>query len=193
MKDAPARPWTRATVRPQITTASSLCRCLPPSPVFRRASAGRSTRASGCRARCVPILRTAGRFPPRTSAETQLYAPVHRRRIQAFVASNRFGIKPGFEKDFEDMWAARDTSLADLPGFVNFQLLRREGSADDDGNTYVSYTTWDSAQAFNNWRGSENFKKSHSNRGGDKESPYSKMPKVVTFKTFLVTSAEGGM
>jgi len=112
---------------------------------------------------------------------------------EAFVASNRFGIKPGFEKDFEDMWAARDTSLADLPGFVNFQLLRREGSADDDGNTYVSYTTWDSAQAFNNWRGSENFKKSHSNRGGDKESPYSKMPKVVTFKTFLVTSAEGGM
>ena len=111
---------------------------------------------------------------------------------EAFVASNRFGIKPGFEKDFEDMWASRDSSLADLPGFVNFQLLRREGEV-DDGNTYVSYTTWENVQAFNNWRGSENFKRSHSNNRGDKESPYAKMPKVVTFKTFLVVSAEDGM
>merc|ERR1719161_2471343 len=39
---------------------------------------------------------------------------------EAFVASNRFGIKPGFEKDFEDMWSCRDSSLADLHGFKNF-------------------------------------------------------------------------
>lgn len=113
---------------------------------------------------------------------------------QAFVASNRFGIKPGFERDFEDLWAARDSSLADLPGFVNFQLLRREGSSDDDGNTYLSYTTWDSGKAFNNWRDSDNFKRSHANSGGgNKESPYAKMPKVVTFKNFLVTSDVDGM
>merc|ERR1712087_579549 len=111
---------------------------------------------------------------------------------EAFVASNRFGIKPGFERDFEDMWAARDSSLADLPGFVNFQLLRREGEV-DDGNTYVSYTTWKNVQAFNSWRNSENFKRSHSNSRGDKESPYAKMPKVVTFQTFLVVSADDGM
>jgi len=113
---------------------------------------------------------------------------------EAFVASNRFGIKPGFEKDFEDMWAGRDSSLADLPGFVNFQLLRRDGSSEDDGNTYVSYTTWDSLSAFNNWRESDNFKRSHSSSGGKpKESPYAKMPKVVTFKVFLVVSGEDGM
>jgi len=113
---------------------------------------------------------------------------------EAFVASNRFGIKPGFERDFEDLWAARDSSLADLPGFVNFQLLRREGPCDDDGNTYLSYTTWDSGKAFNNWRNSDNFKRSHANSGGgSKESPYAKMPKVVTFKTFLVASDENGM
>lgn len=111
---------------------------------------------------------------------------------EAFVASNRFGIKPGFERDFEDMWAARDSSLADLPGFVNFQLLRRAGEV-DDGNTYISYTTWESVQAFNNWRNSDNFKRSHSNNRGDKESPYAKMPKVVTFQTFLVVSADDGM
>jgi len=113
---------------------------------------------------------------------------------EAFVASNRFGIKPGSERDFEALWAARDSSLADLPGFVNFQLLRREGPSDDDGNTYLSYTTWDSGKAFNNWRDSDNFKRSHANSGGgSKESPYAKMPKVVTFKTFLVASDVDGM
>jgi len=114
---------------------------------------------------------------------------------EAFVASNRFGIKPGFEQDFEELWAARDSSLAELPGFVNFQLLRRDGSSEDDGNPYLSYTTWDSPKAFNNWRDSDNFKRSHSNSGGGekKESPYAKMPKVVTFKNFLVVSDEAGM
>jgi len=110
---------------------------------------------------------------------------------EAFVASNRFGIKPGFEKDFEEMWARRDSSLASLPGFKNFALLRREGAV-DDGNTYVSYTTWQDVQAFNNWRGSDNFKRSHSNNGGDKESPYAKMPKVVTWKCFLCLSCPEG-
>lgn len=85
----------------------------------------------------------------------------------------------------------RDSSLADLPGFVNFTLLRREGDV-DDGNTYVSYTVWKDVQAFNNWRGSDNFKRSHS---GPKaaESPYAKMPKVVTYKTFLTCGADEGM
>lgn len=89
------------------------------------------------------------------------------------------------------MWAARDSSLADLPGFVNFTLLRREGVV-DDGNTYVSYTTWKDVQAFNNWRGSDNFKRSHS---GPKpgESPYAKMPKVITYKTFLTCGSAEGM
>jgi len=133
--------------------------------------------------------------PTTTAADsTSTTATSKRLPREAFVASNRFGIKPGFEKDFEDMWAARDSSLADLPGFVNFQLLRREGSSEDDGNTYVSYTTWDSGKAFNNWRDSDNFKRSHSNSGGgNKESPYAKMPKVVTFQNFLVASDEDGM
>jgi len=135
----------------------------------------------------------ATRSPAAAAADAD---PSKRLPREAFVASNRFGIRHGHEKDFEDMWASRDSSLADLPGFVNFLLLRRRGPSNDDGNNYVSYTTWDSQKAFNNWRESENFKKSHSNKSGGgekKESPYVKMPKVVTFKNFLVVSAEDGM
>lgn len=113
---------------------------------------------------------------------------------EAFVASNRFGIKPGFEGAFESMWAGRDSSLAELPGFVNFQLLRRVGAAADDGNQFISYTTWADAQSFNGWRQSDNFKRSHSNSGGAAtESPYAKMPKVVTYKCFLVLSSDEGL
>lgn len=112
---------------------------------------------------------------------------------EAFVASNRFGIKPGFEKDFEDMWARRDSSLADLHGFKNFMLLRRRDGNPDDGNNYVSYTTWGTVQDFNGWRDSDHFKKSHAKPGGEqKESPYLKMPKVVTWKCFLVLSSKDG-
>merc|ERR1712161_123496 len=140
-----------------------------------------------------------------TSSDTTVDDVNTSKRItrEGLVASNRFGIKPGFEKEFEEMWARRDSSLKELPGFVNFQLLRREGTHEnietDDGNTYVSYTTWDSLQAFNNWRESDNFKRSHrgksssNNNEKPKESPYTKMPKVVTFKTFLVVSARDGM
>lgn len=144
----------------------------------------------------VPTGLSVSATPSSAKATTPADTSSKQKRLprEAFVASNRFGIKPGFEKDFEDMWAARDSSLADLPGFVNFQLLRREGSSEDDGNTYLSYTTWDSGKAFNNWRDSDNFKRSHSNSGGEqKESPYAKMPKVVTFQNFLVSSAEDGM
>jgi len=138
-----------------------------------------------------------------TSSDTTIDVDTSKRvKREGLVASNRFGIKPGFEKEFEEMWASRDSSLRELPGFVNFQLLRREGTNEniqnDDGNTYVSYTTWDSLKAFNNWRESDNFKRSHRGKSSNedekpKESPYTKMPKVVTFKTFLVVSAKDGM
>lgn len=152
------------------------------------AADGSSATYDGLFSLALPVA--ASGVPPTDRA---IVDPEKRLPREAFVASNRFGIKPGFEKRFEDMWAGRDSSLADLPGFVNFALLRREGDV-DDGNTYVSYTTWKNVQAFNNWRGSDNFKRSHSGpKSAPEESPYAKMPKVVTYKTFLVVSAEDGM
>ena len=44
--------------------------------------------------------------------------PEKRLPREAFVASNRFGIKPGFEKQFEDMWAARASASNDRSGFL---------------------------------------------------------------------------
>ena len=41
-----------------------------------------------------------------------------------FIATNRFKIQPGREKEFEEVWRKRDTFLDGVPGFERFQLLR---------------------------------------------------------------------
>jgi heme-degrading monooxygenase HmoA len=37
-----------------------------------------------------------------------------------FIAMNRFHVKKGFEKDFEQVCLSRDTHLTTVPGFVEF-------------------------------------------------------------------------
>ena len=39
-----------------------------------------------------------------------------------FIAMNRFQIVPGSEPAFEEVWRARDSRLADVPGFVEFRI-----------------------------------------------------------------------
>ena len=47
-----------------------------------------------------------------------------------FIAMNRFRIRKGAEAEFEHFWAARDTHLREVPGFVAFRLLRGPEAAD---------------------------------------------------------------
>lgn len=41
-----------------------------------------------------------------------------------FIAMSRFRIVTGKEKDFEKVWRNRETQLEDVPGFVEFHLVR---------------------------------------------------------------------
>ena len=41
-----------------------------------------------------------------------------------FIAMNRFQVKLGNEAEFERIWRERDIYLRDLPGFVEFHLLK---------------------------------------------------------------------
>lgn len=54
-----------------------------------------------------------------------------------YIAMNRFKIVPGAEADFERLWTSRDTHLKDVPGFVEFHLLK--GPAKDDHVLYSSH------------------------------------------------------
>jgi len=76
-----------------------------------------------------------------------------------YIAMNRFRIGLDFGEAFEEMWRQRDSYLAEVPGFVEFHLLR--GPAQEDFILYASHTVWDSLESFEAWTNSESFRKAH--------------------------------
>jgi heme-degrading monooxygenase HmoA len=83
-----------------------------------------------------------------------------------FIAMNRFKIVPGNEEAFEEVWKTRDSYLARVPGFVEFNLLR--GPSKDDHTLYSSHTIWRSREDFEAWTRSEAFRKAHAGAGQNK-------------------------
>ena len=83
-----------------------------------------------------------------------------------FIAMNRFKVLPGSEAAFEEVWTSRDTHLRDVPGFVEFHLLR--GPVRADHVLYSSHTIWRSRATFEAWTNSEAFRAPHRNAGGNK-------------------------
>jgi heme-degrading monooxygenase HmoA len=80
-----------------------------------------------------------------------------------FIAMNRFRVKKGAEEAFEQVWMSRDTHLHEVPGFVEFHLLK--GPEHDDCVLYSSHTVWQSKAAFEAWTKSEAFRKAHKDAG----------------------------
>jgi heme-degrading monooxygenase HmoA len=80
-----------------------------------------------------------------------------------YIAMNRFKVAPGSEAAFEHVWTSRDTHLKDVPGFIEFHLLR--GPRRDDHVLYTSHSIWASQAAFEGWTKSEAFRAAHRNAG----------------------------
>lgn len=104
-----------------------------------------------------------------------------------YVAMNRFKVAPGSESEFEHVWTSRDTHLRDVPGFVEFHLLR--GPAHDDHVLYASHTIWSDYASFEAWTRSEAFRLAHQNAGGNK-ALYSGHPEFEGFES-VQTVARG--
>jgi heme-degrading monooxygenase HmoA len=121
----------------------------------------------------------------RLSPNQSLFVPsgddAHERRIQMFIAMNRFQVKIGSEKAFETVWATRESYLGSMAGFVEFHLLK--GPVADDHTLYSSHTTWVDKAAFEAWTKSEEFRRAHAradNKTG--ESLYLGHPKFEGFE-----------
>lgn len=82
-----------------------------------------------------------------------------------YIAMNRFKVATGAEGDFETVWRNRDSSLADVPGFVEFRLLRGGTNAEEGYTLFSSHTLWRSEEDFRNWTKSENFRAAHRSAG----------------------------
>jgi heme-degrading monooxygenase HmoA len=82
-----------------------------------------------------------------------------------YIAMNRFKVKLGSEAAFEKVWRERPTYLAELPGFVEFSLLR--GATTEDHTLYSSHTVWATKADFENWTKSQAFRDAHKNAGNN--------------------------
>lgn len=82
-----------------------------------------------------------------------------------FIAMNRFKVKLGSEEQFEEVWRRRDSRLSEVPGFMEFHLLK--GPQNDDHTLYSSHTLWQSRDAFVDWTKSEHFRAAHRNAGSN--------------------------
>jgi len=85
-----------------------------------------------------------------------------------YIAMNRFKVALGSEADFETIWRGRDSSLPQVPGFVEFRLLRGKTHAEEGFTLFSSHTVWRSEEDFQNWTKSENFRMAHRNAGDHK-------------------------
>lgn len=84
-----------------------------------------------------------------------------------YIAMNRFQVRRGQEDSFEKVWRERDTHLNQVPGFVEFHLLR--GPEKDDHTLYSSHTVWNSKAAFEAWTQSAHFRAAHKNAGDHRD------------------------
>lgn len=97
-----------------------------------------------------------------------------------YIAMNRFKVAPDAEQEFEQLWMSRDSHLKDVPGFVEFHLLR--GPKKDDHVLYSSHTIWANHAAFEGWTKSEAFRAAHRNAGGGTRSLYLGHPEFEGFE-----------
>ena len=73
-----------------------------------------------------------------------------------YLAMNRFRVNKEREAEWEAIWRDRETYLQEVPGFVQFMLLRGAEPGD-----YISYSAWEDQAAFHAWTQSEAFRRGH--------------------------------
>jgi heme-degrading monooxygenase HmoA len=83
-----------------------------------------------------------------------------------YIAMNRFKVTLGSEAAFEELWKSRDTHLKEVPGFVEFHLLK--GPQKDDHVLYASHTIWANHAVFEAWTQSEAFRAAHRSAGSNR-------------------------
>jgi len=76
-----------------------------------------------------------------------------------FVVANRIYVNTDWTTAFEERFQKRAGEIDKQTGFVRLEILR----PDDEKSPYIVLTTWENKTAFEQWVGSDDFKKSHQN------------------------------
>ena len=99
-----------------------------------------------------------------------------------YIAMNRFQIKKGKERGFEEIWMNRDTQLKNVHGFVEFHLLK--GENENEITLYASHTIWKAKKYLISWTKSEEFSIAQKGAVSHNEI-YVDYPKFEGFETIL--------
>ena len=86
--------------------------------------------------------------------------------MTTYIAMNRFKVLKDQADAFEAVWLGRTSRLDELPGFIEFHLLK--GPEHDDYILYASHTVWASQADFIAWTKSEQFRAAHAQAGEGK-------------------------
>ena len=105
-----------------------------------------------------------------------------------YIAMNRFKVRKGEEGAFEARWLGRDTHLREVPGFLEFHLLK--GPEREDHVLYSSHSVWASEAAFQGWTRSEAFRAAHRDAGSGKSLTLSH-PEFEGFAVLQTVTAAG--
>ena len=95
-----------------------------------------------------------------------------------YIAMNRFKVGKENGAAFEAVWLNREVHLTEVPGFVEFHLLR--GPEREDHVLYASHSVWRSQRDFEAWTRSEAFRKAHA-RAGEGKPLYQGHPEFEGF------------
>jgi heme-degrading monooxygenase HmoA len=76
-----------------------------------------------------------------------------------FVVANRVYVASEWTDKFEERFRNRVGQIEKQVGLIRMEILRPISA----GSPYVVLTTWQDQQAFENWVGSDDFKKAHQN------------------------------
>ena len=106
-----------------------------------------------------------------------------------FIAMNRFQVIKGKEQAFETVWKTRESYLGDLPGFIEFHLVK--GPEAEDHTLYATHTVWASKAAFEDWTKSDAFRRAHSRAGNETGgSLYLGHPRFEGFEVLITERAK---
>jgi len=77
------------------------------------------------------------------------------------VVENRFRVAEGYEEEFVERFSDSQGNVSAQPGFVSFELLV---PANDDTETFVAQTYWESVEDFEAWTESQDFADAHADQ-----------------------------
>jgi heme-degrading monooxygenase HmoA len=105
-----------------------------------------------------------------------------------YLAMNRFTVPLENAEEFEALWLNRESRLHELPGFVEFHMLK--GPEDDGHRLYASHTVWESEETFRAWTTSDQFRASHA-RAGETRKLHAGAPRFEGFSAIQTKTRQG--